>query len=133
MSLLIGEHIQECLTTDAKVSAKVGERVYPIVVVGGAPEYPFITYTVEDTHPGTETKDGVLEDVATVSICSVAKTYGEAVRIAHYARYALEGNAAKYADFEVLDASMVGSQQTYESALPAFGVMITVEFNTIDF
>lgn len=133
MSLLIGEHIQNVLTADAKVSAKVGERVYPIVVVGGTPVYPFITYTVEDTHPGTDTKDGVLEDVATVSICAVAKTYGEAARIAHCSRYALEGVAARYGDFEVIDANMTGSDETYESALPAFGVMVTFEFRTVDF
>lgn len=133
MSLLIGIHVQEVLNATEALTAKTGDRIYPLVIPESAPEYPFIVFQASGISEVEGTKDGNVEDAVTVSIAVVSKAYGEAVRLAHVARYALEGKAAQYEEFEVEDCTLVGSSEEYLDEIAAFAVTLNVEFRTSDY
>ena len=80
MSILIGLHIKKVLEQNRDVVERVGNRIYPLVIPQGVETYPFICYDMSGG-TGEQTKDGVLDDVATVNIAVIAKTYEEAIII----------------------------------------------------
>lgn len=132
MSLLIGIHIQEVLSGAESVSAKVGERIYPLVVPVGTPSYPFICF--ENVGISEEdSKDGVVNDVVSVQLMVVSKSYGEAVMLAHDVRYTLEGVTAEYPRFEVKDCRLTSTSEDWIDEADAYVVTLGLSFRTEDF
>ena len=90
MSILIGLHIARALKREKNITDKVGDRIFPLIVPQGVEKYPFIAYDMTGGS-GASTKDGNVEDTASVQVSVVAKSHGEALRIGNYVRYALDG------------------------------------------
>lgn len=132
MSLLVGIHIKEALLKDEELIKEVDNRIYPLVVPEGAPEYPFIVYRNSGISP-TDTKDGSCEDNVSVSVVVVSKSYSSAIKIAQMTRYDLEGVSAKYDDFQVTDCLLSGSMDEYLQEIDAFGITLNFNIKTIDF
>ena len=132
MSLLVGIHIKTALLNDEALKKEVGNRVYPLVIPEGTPEYPFIVYGSAGITP-TYTKDGSCEDSVVVSVVVVSKTYSSAIRIANIARYDLEGVTAEYGEFEVTDCMLSGSSEDYLQEIDAFSVTLDFNIRTIDY
>lgn len=134
MSLLIGLHIVDALTKAKKVADKIGDRIYPLAAVSGAPSYPFVTFEVVGIQD-EGTKDGSALDTVNVLVSAVSKSYVEAVNLANDIRYTLQGACVGYADkgFEVRDCGLVGSQEDYVEELPAYAVSVVMWFKTMDY
>jgi hypothetical protein len=128
MSVLVGLHVQEVLNGTKAVTDKVGDRIYPLYIPVGTPEYPFICFstgsiTVE------ESKDGTASDMCDVEIAVVAKSYGEAVRIAADIRKALEGKCEDYEEFSVDESRFTSFKEEYLEEVDA--VCVTSGFNFV--
>ena len=131
MSILIGLHIRRALERNADVTGFVGNRIYPLVVPQGVETYPFICYDVSGGS-GYTTKDGTVDDVATVSIAVIAKTYEDAIVIGNSVRYALEGNCPTYKEFKVVRTENIVYNDEYVEAIDAYSLNISIDFRTVD-
>lgn len=131
MSILIGLHIRRTLERNADVTKFVQNRIYPLVVPQGVETYPFICYDVSGAS-GDDTKDGVVDDVATVNIAVIAKTYEDAIILGNSVRYALEGKAAEYAELDVTECMNMAYNDEYIEALDAYAVNLSMDFRTED-
>ena len=131
MSILIGLHIKKVLEQDRIVMERVGNRIYPLVIPQGVDTYPFICYDMSGG-TGEQTKDGVLDDVATVNIAVIAKTYEEAIIIGNAVRYALALSEGRYSQFEVTECSNVTYNDEYVEAIDAYAVNLSMDFHTVD-
>lgn len=132
MSILIGLHIARALKRKMDIIKAVGDRIFPIVAKQGVEKFPFIMY---DTNggSGTKTKDGLLEDVATVSLSVVAKSYSEALTIGNAVRYALDGYCPTYEEFRVRSTGNIVYNDEYIGDIDAFSLNMSVDFITEDF
>lgn len=131
MSILIGLHIRRTLERNADVTKFVQNRIYPLVVPQGVETYPFICYDVSGAS-GDDTKDGVVDDVATVNIAVIAKTYEDSIILGNSVRYALEGKAAEYAELDVTECMNMAYNDEYIEALDAYAVNLSMDFRTED-
>ena len=132
MSILIGLHIKKVLGQNRDVVERVGNRIYPLVIPQGVDTYPFICYDMSGG-TGEQTKDGVLDDVATVNIAVIAKTYEEAIIIGQAVRYSLEGSEAEYERFAVTECSNVTYNDEYVEAIDADAMNLSMDFRTVDY
>ena len=131
MSILIGLHIRRTLERNADVTKFVQNRIYPLVVPQGVETYPFICYDVSGAS-GDDTKDGVVDDVATVNIAVIAKTYEDAIILGNSVRYALERKTAEYAELDVTECMNMAYNDEYIEALDAYAVNLSMDFRTED-
>lgn len=131
MSILIGLHIRRTLEKNTDVTKFVQNRIYPLVVPQGVETYPFICYDVSGAS-GDDTKDGVVDDVATVNIAVIAKTYEDAIILGNSVRYALEGKTAEYAELDVTECMNMAYNDEYIEALDAYAVNLSMDFRTED-
>lgn len=131
MSILIGLHIKRTLEADADVTRLAGNRIYPIVVPQGVDTYPFICYDVSGAS-GDDTKDGVVDDIATVSMAVIAKTYEDAIVLGNSVRKAFDGKTAEYDEFEVEDCMNISYNDEYIEALDAYAINLGIDFKTTD-
>ena len=131
MSILMGLHISRVLSNSEDLTEKIGNRLYPLVVPMGVDKYPYVVY---DTNGGTgdETKDGTIEDISTVQLSIVAKSYHEALNIAQLVRYLLDGKSGDYTEFHVEQKGGVQYNDEYIEQLDAYAVNLVIEFKTID-
>lgn len=132
MSVLIGLHIKRVLANVEAVAQMVGNRIYPLVVPQGVEIYPFICYDMSGG-TGDSTKDGIVDDVATVNISVISKKYEDAIRIGNAVRYAFEGKTADYEDFSVTECSNVTYNDEYIDALDCYAMNLSMEFRTEDY
>lgn len=131
MSILIGLHIRRTLEKNTDVTKFVKNRIYPLVVPQGVETYPFICYDVSGAS-GDETKDGVVDDMATVNIAVIAKTYEEAIVLGNSVRYALDGKSSEYDEFAVTECMNISYNDEYIDALDAYAVNLSIDFLTED-
>lgn len=132
MSILIGLHIVRALSRNEQVTSKVGDRIFPLIVPQGVERFPFIVY---DMNGGSavNTKDGNVQDTASVQVSVVAKTHGEALQIGNAVRYELDGYCPSYDDFKVCSTGNIVYNDEYVEAIDAYSVNINIDFRTIDF
>lgn len=131
MSILIGLHIRRTLEKNTDVTKFVKNRIYPLVVPQGVETYPFICYDISGAS-GDETKDGVVDDMATVNIAVIAKTYEEAIVLGNSVRYALDGKSVEYDEFAVTECMNISYNDEYIDALDAYAVNLSIDFRTED-
>lgn len=132
MSLLISKHIISSLQANEAVTEAVGNRIYPVVIPAGVPEYPFINFESSLDGPD-ETKDGSCADNVSTTLMIVSKTYEVAVNTANEVRYAIEGKTARYDQFEVIDSSLLSCIEDYLVDIDAFTITLSFNFKTMDF
>lgn len=132
MSLFISKHIISSLQSNKAVTEAVGNRICPVVIPVGAPEYPFINFTSSLDGPD-ETKDGSCADNVSTTLVVVSKTYEVAVNMANEVRYSIEGKTARYDQFEVIDSALVSCVEDYLMDIDAFTITLSFNFKTMDF
>ena len=131
MSILIGLHISRSLTANNAIKDKIGNRLFPLVVPLGVDKFPYIVYDTTGS-TGDMTKDGSVEDTATVQLSVVAKGYREALELAQLVRYELEGKNAEYDEFIVKQDGGVQYNDEYIEQFDAYAVNLVIGFKTID-
>lgn len=132
MSVLIGLHIKRVLANVEAVTRMVGNRIYPLVVPQGVEVYPFICYDMNG-NSGDSTKDGVVDDIASVNIAIIAKSYEEAIVIGNAVRYAFEGKTAEYEDFSVTECMNLSYNDEYIDGIDAYALNLSMDFRTEDY
>lgn len=132
MSILIGLHIARALRKNQKVLERVEDRIFPLIVPAGVDKFPFIVYDMNGGS-GDKTKDGTVDDAASVQVSIVAKTHTEAISIGNEVRYALDGYCPTYDEFKVTQTGSLTYNDEYVEALDAYCVNINIDFKTIDF
>jgi hypothetical protein len=128
MSILIGLHIKRTLENDAKVKSFVGNRIFPLAYPQGVDTFPFICYNMNGQQ-GAKTKDGPVNDTASVSLEVVSKNYEEALNLANLVRYAFENKGEKYTEFEAENVGVTYNDE-YVDALDAFAANLQFDFKT---
>lgn len=132
MSILIGLHIKKVLEANLEVNKMVGDRLYPLVVPVGTPQYPFIVFRNSGTSNEVLTKDGSCEDRVNCEVTVVSKDYYSAISLGNEIRYSFEDKGAAYDKFEVLDCEVIGSSESFEIDIDAYTVSVSFSFKTID-
>ena len=132
MSVLIGLHVKRVLENEPDIVGFVGDRIYPLAVPHGVSQFPFICYDTSGSS-GTSTKDGLANDVASVSLSVIAKRYEEAILIGNLVRYAFDRKRAKYKEFEVTDCMNIVYNDEYIADLDSYALNLSMDFKTIDY
>ena len=132
MSILIGLHIKRTLEKEADVVRFVGNRIFPLFVPQGVERFPFIGYDMTGSS-GDSTKDGTTDDVVTVQISVVAKSYEEDILIGNAVRYAFEGKTAVYEEFAVTECANVTYNDEYIDDFGAYALDLNIDFRTEDY
>ena len=132
MSILIGLHIKRVLEKEDVVTRYVGNRIFPLVVPQGVDSFPFIGYDMTGG-TGDSTKDGTTDDVSTVRVAVVSKSYEEAILIGNAFRYAFEGKTADYEEFSVTECSNITYNDEYVDDLDAYALELNIDFRTEDY
>lgn len=132
MSILIGLHIKRVLEQEEAVTRYVGNRIFPVVAPLGVEAFPFIGYDMTGG-TGDSTKDGTIDDVASVRISVVAKSYEEAILIGNAVRYAFEGKTAVYEEFAVTECANVTYNDEYIDDFGAYALDLNIDFRTEDY
>ena len=132
MSILIGLHIKRVLEQEEAVTRYVGNRIFPVVAPLGVEAFPFIGYDMTGG-TGDSTKDGTTDDVASVRISVVAKSYEEAIKIGNAVRYAFEGKTAVYEEFAVTECANVTYNDEYIDDFGAYALDLNIDFRTEDY
>lgn len=130
MSILLGLHIKRTLENNAKVKSFVGNRIFPLAYPQGVDTFPFICYNMNGQQ-GAKTKDGPVNDTASVSLEVVSKNYEEALNLANLVRYAFENKGEKYTEFEAENIGMTYNDE-YVEDLDAYRVNMILDFKTKD-
>lgn len=131
MSILIGKHIQAVLSADTTVARALGNRIYPVGAVKGAPHFPMLVYVNTGINVDY-TKDGAASESVTVQLVLLHPVYDAAITLMHHIRYLFEGHAAQYSTFEVDDCELSGYAEDFDIELDKYVISITLTFNTID-
>lgn len=132
MSILIGLHIVRALKKENGITDKVGDRIFPLIVPQGVDRFPFIVYDMSGGS-GTKTKDGTVDDAASVQVSVIAKTHREALLLGNLVRYALDGYCPTYEELKILQTGNIVYNDEYVEAIDAYSVNISIDFRTIDF
>lgn len=130
MSILLGLHIKRTLENNAKVKSFVGNRIFPLAYPQGVDKFPFICYNMNGQQ-GAKTKDGQVNDTASVSLEVVSKNYEEALNLANLVRYAFENKGEKYTEFEAENIGVTYNDE-YVEDLDAYRVNMILDFKTKD-
>lgn len=128
MSILLGLHIKRTLENNAKVKSFVGNRIFPLAYPQGVDTFPFICYNMNGQQ-GAKTKDGPVNDTASVSLEVVSKNYEEALNLANLVRYAFENKGEKYTEFEAENVGVTYNDE-YVEDLDAYRVNMILDFKT---
>ena len=132
MSILIGLHIKRVLEQEEAVTRYVGNRIFPVVAPLGVEAFPFIGYDMTGGI-GDSTKDGTTDDVVSVRLSVVAKSYEEAIKIGNAVRYAFEGKTAVYEEFAVTECANVTYNDEYIDDFGAYALDLNIDFRTEDY
>lgn len=132
MSILIGLHIKRVLEQEEAVTRYVGNRIFPVVAPLGVEAFPFIGYDMTGG-TGDSTKDGTTDDVVSVQLSVVAKSYEEAILIGNAVRYAFEGQLAVYEEFAVTECANVTYNDEYIDDFGAYALNLNIDFRTEDY
>ena len=132
MSILIGLHIKRVLEQEEAVTRYVGNRIFPVVAPLGVEAFPFIGYDMSGGI-GDSTNDGTTDDVVSVRLSVVAKSYEEAIKIGNAVRYAFEGKTAVYEEFAVTECANVTYNDEYIDDFGAYALDLNIDFRTEDY
>lgn len=124
MAFNIGKYIKFALSPEQapELNAIIGERIYPVVVPDDdLNKTPYIWYTCEEMSE-EYCKDGRVQDVDTVSVNVVSKSYEQLVDILGYVRKAIKDSVVAWNDseirehFYIFDIRMTAKDEEFDLA-----------------
>lgn len=114
MRLSISKHIYAALSGSAEIQKAIGmNKIFPIATKNEV-SFPFIVYERDSVIPRYD-KSGASVIESSVNVYVLAEGYTESIEIAEMVIRALERKDAKYNDFEVIGATMLGAAESYTS------------------
>ena len=111
-SFLIGEVINELLTSNEELKEILGIKVYPLVASEGS-TFPFIVYKRLGVS-SNGTKDGYHEDTVEFQITILSETYSQSIDIAQLVRGILERETIKTDTLELTDCHVMSASEEYQ-------------------
>lgn len=111
-SLLIGQVINDLLTSDDELKSKIGDKVFPIVASEGA-TFPFIVYK-RNGLISNGCKDGYYEDTVNFTITILSERYFEGIDIAQSVRRILERQRITTNTLRMNDTKITGVNEEYQ-------------------
>ena len=110
MSLSIGVHIYEKLTSSASLKELVGDKIFP-VSTQQATTFPFILYKRNSLVPNVTKDRYATGDNVEVEIVVADSNYMRSVTIAEKVRSLIDRKSGKYKTFSVVDAGLISTDE----------------------
>ena len=112
MSISIGTHIYERLSSSASLKRLVRDKIFPISTLR-ATTFPFILYKRNSLTPN-DTKDRYSTgDNVEVEIIVADSNYSRSIIISEYIRALIDKKIGKYKQFSVTDANLISTDETF--------------------
>lgn len=124
-SIGVGKIVFTLLNEDSRLTALVGNKIYPVIVEKDT-SYPFIVYKRSNI-TSNYTKDLHLTDDVSIDIVCVTATYAEGIEIAGIIKDTLEDKRIK--DFEVERIVLDSASEDYvdNAFIQSLGFTITIK------
>lgn len=127
MSILIGTHIFEKLSSSASLEKLVGDKIFPIATLRET-TFPFILYKRNSLSPNL-TKDRYdIGDTVEVEIIVADCVYSRSITIAEQVRKLIDKKCGKYDLFSVTDARLASADEEFSE--DTFIQRLTFSFET---
>lgn len=112
MSISIGVHVYEKLTSSASLKRLVRDKIFPVSTLR-ATTFPFILYKRNSLIPNVTKDRYATGDNIEVEIVVCDNNYMRSVTIAEEVRSLIDGKAGKYRAFSVTDARLISTDETF--------------------
>ena len=127
MSLSIGVHIYEKLTSSASLKGLVGDKIFP-VSTQQATTFPFILYKRNSLVPNVTKDRYATGDNVEVEIVVADSNYMRSITIAEKVRSLIDRKSGEYKTFSVVDAGLISTDESF--AEDTFIQRLTFSFET---
>lgn len=129
MSFQIGKVLFSLLTANAALTAKVGNKIYPLIVTNET-EYPFIVYKRYSIEPAY-TRDGISSEKIGMTILVCSDVYSETTEIADLVVASLNGKSGKYLGMQINDIRLVSGDEEYQDDIYIQSINITINITIL--
>ena len=100
MIIQVGKAINNILTNDKTVTAKIGKRIFPLIANVDT-QFPFVVYRRNSIIP-VDSKDKFShEESATIEVVIAANSYNESIEIAELISKSLQGKKGNFSGVEI--------------------------------
>ena len=127
MSLQIGKAIYHILRNDDNVTAKVNQKIFPLIANEGT-TFPFIIYKRSGLEPATTKDRYVYKESVYVEVVIAAESCNESIYIADVVRTAFINKQGNISDVEVQSIELVNADEDYIE--DTFTQTLTFKINT---
>lgn len=112
MSISIGVHVYEKLTSSASLKRLVRDKIFPVSTLR-ATTFPFILYKRNSLIPNVTKDRYAIGDNIEVEIVVCDNNYMRSVTIAEEVRSLIDGKVGRYRAFAVTDARLISTDETF--------------------
>lgn len=112
MSLSIGTHIYERLTSSGELKRIVRDKIFPVSTLR-ATTFPFIIYKRNALTPNSTKDRYSIGDNVEVEIVIADCNYSRSVIIAEYVRDLIDKKTGSYKRFSVMDANLISTDEAF--------------------
>ena len=112
MSISIGTHIYEKLSSSASLKRLVRDKIFPVSTLR-ATTFPFILYKRNSLIPNTTKDRYSTGDNVEVEIIVADSNYSRSIIIAEYVRDLIDKKTGDYKRFSVIDANLISTDETF--------------------
>ena len=127
MSLQIGKAIYHILRNDDNVTAKVNQKIFPLIANEGT-TFPFIIYKRSGLEPATTKDRYVYKESVYVEVVIAAESYNESIDIADVVRSAFINKQGNISGIEVQGIELTTADEDYIE--DTFTQTLTFKINT---
>ena len=127
MSISIGTHIYEKLSSSASLKRLVRDKIFPVSTLR-ATTFPFILYKRNSLIPNTTKDRYSTGDNVEVEIIVADSNYSRSIIIAEYVRDLIDKKTGDYKRFSVIDANLISTDETFTE--DTFIQRLTFSFET---
>lgn len=127
MSISIGTHIYEKLSSSASLKRLVRDKIFPVSTLR-ATTFPFILYKRNSLIPNTTKDRYSTGDNVEVEIIVADSNYSRSIIIAEYVRDLIDKKTGDYKRFSVIDANLISTDETFSE--DTFIQRLTFSFET---
>ena len=127
MSLQIGKAIYHILRNDDNVTAKVNQKIFPLIANEGT-TFPFIIYKRSGLEPATTKDRYVYKESVYVEVVIAAESYNESIDIADVVRSDFINKQGNISGIEVQGIELTTADEDYIE--DTFTQTLTFKINT---
>lgn len=123
-SLEVGKEVFSLLSNDSRLTALVGNKIYPVIVEKET-TFPFIVYKRSNVIPDY-IKDLHLKDEVIIDIICVSNDYAEGIEIAGIVRDILEDNRIQSKGIQSIKLESATEDYTDDAYVQTLGFNLTI-------